>query len=204
MRIGVLAWSGVFLAVLAWSAMVPRDWATWWLEVIPALAGAAILAATRRRHPLTPVAYVLVLIHAIILMVGGHYTYAQVPLGHWMSVALDLPRNDYDKIGHLAQGFVPAVLTREVLLRCAVLRRGPWLWLFVISFCLAVSAVYEMIEWGVAAASGRAAEAFLATQGYAWDTQSDMLCALIGATLALLLLSRIHDRQLRARAARTG
>jgi len=195
-RLPALLWSGVFLAVLAWSAVDPRDRPTWWLEVLPALAGAGVLAATRRHHPLTPLAYVLVLIHAVILMIGGHYTYAEVPLGDWVAQLLDQGRNNYDKLGHFAQGFVPAILAREVLLRCLAVRPGAWLVLFVLSFCLALSAFYELVEWWVALASERAADAFLATQGYAWDTQSDMLWALIGAIAALALLSRVHDRQL--------
>jgi putative membrane protein len=189
-------WLAVFFAVLIWSAIRPKDTFTWFLEVAPALVGFIVLAVTRRSFPLTPLAYVLVLIHCIILMVGGHYTYAQVPLFDWIRDAFHLARNDYDKLGHLAQGFVPAILAREVLIRKDIVRRPRWLGFIVVSICLAVSAFYELIEWWVAVLSGTSAEAFLGTQGYVWDTQSDMAMALVGAILALLLLSRIHDRQL--------
>lgn len=192
------AWLGLFLAVFAWSAWLPHDYPTWALEVAPAVVALAILAATRNRFPLTPLAYWLILAHAIILMVGGHYTYAEVPLGHWVAEWSGGTRNNYDKLGHLAQGFVPAIVAREVLLRLDVVTRRGWLGLLVVALCLAISAFYELIEWWVALLSGTAAEAFLGTQGYAWDTQSDMFYALVGAVAALATLGRLHDRQLRA------
>ena len=191
-----LLWIITYTAVLLWSAINPRDQFTWFLEVVPALAGAAILAATWKKHPLTPMLYVLILIHCIILMVGGHYTYAEVPLFDQISELFGWQRNNYDKIGHLAQGFIPAMIAREIMIRSQAVNGRAWLNLFTISFCLAFSALYELIEWGVAEMTGESAEAFLGTQGYIWDTQSDMFLALIGACLAVLLLSRWHDRQL--------
>jgi putative membrane protein len=164
--------------------------------VAPAVAGAIILLVTRKRFPLTRLAYALILVHCIILMVGGHYTYAEVPVGDWFRDLFDPPRNNYDKLGHLAQGFVPAVITREVVIRLNVFNSPAWRNFFIVCFCLAVSAFYELIEWWVALMSDEAADAFLGTQGYAWDTQSDMFFALIGAVLALALLGRLHDRQL--------
>ncbi len=192
-------WLGLYLGVLAWSGWQPYDRLTWWLEVLPAIVGLAVLAATRHRFPLTPLLYWLILAHAVILMVGGHYTYARVPAGEWVSHWLGWARNDYDKLGHLAQGFVPALIARELLLRLRVVNGRGWLAFVVVCFCLALSAFYELVEWWVAEASGTAAEAFLGTQGYVWDTQSDMFMALIGAVLGLVLLSRAHDRQLCSR-----
>ena len=191
------AWLAVFLAVLTWSAWAPHDYPTWWLEVLPALAALVILAVTRKRFPLTPLAYGLILVHAVILMIGGHYTYAEVPLGDWVRDWTGGVRNDYDKLGHFAQGFVPAIIAREVLVRLRVVTRRGWIALLVVAFCLAISAFYELIEWWVALLSGTAAEAFLGTQGYVWDTQSDMFYALVGATAAMVFLTRVHDRQLR-------
>lgn len=156
------------------------------------------LALTKKRFPLTPLAYILILAHAIILMVGGHYTYAEVPLFDWLGDLTGATRNNFDKLGHLAQGFVPALIAREVLLRQQVVRSRKWLNFFIVATCLAVSAFYELVEWWVAVTTGDSAEAFLGTQGYKWDTQSDMAMALFGAVLSLVLLSRIHDRQLRS------
>ena len=192
----VIAWSAIFAGFLVWSGIEPKDTATWLLEVAPAVAGAAILLATRKRFPLTPLAYVLILVHCIILIVGGHYTYAEVPIGDWFSDLFDPPRNNYDKLGHFAQGFVPAIVAREVVIRLEVFRSRRWRDFFIVCFCLAVSAFYELIEWWVALLSQEAADAFLGTQGYVWDTQSDMLLALIGAVLALVLLGRTHDLQI--------
>ena len=192
----VIAWSAIFAGFLVWSGIEPKDTATWLLEVAPAIAGAAILLATRKRFPLTPLAYVLILVHCIILIVGGHYTYAEVPIGDWFSDLFDPPRNNYDKLGHFAQGFVPAIVAREVVIRLEVFRSRRWRDFFIVCFCLAVSAFYELIEWWVALLSQEAADAFLGTQGYVWDTQSDMLLALIGAVLALVLLGRTHDLQI--------
>ncbi|MDH3980570.1 MAG: DUF2238 domain-containing protein [Gammaproteobacteria bacterium] len=190
------SWLAIFAVVFAWSAWRPADTFTWFLEVLPAVIGLLVLLATRRRFPLTGLAYALALVHCIILMVGGHYTYAEVPLFDWLRDAFELQRNNYDKVGHFAQGFVPAILAREILLRYAIVRGRAWLNFLVVCFCLAFSALYEIIEWIVALASEEAAEAFLGTQGYVWDTQSDMGYALFGALLSLLLLGRYHDRQL--------
>ena len=191
-----MLWGGVFLLALGWSAIEPRDRFTWWLEVAPAIAAIIILAATRSRFPLTPLLYVLILVHAVILIVGGHYTYAEVPLGDWLRDLVGGERNNYDKLGHFAQGFVPAMVARELLIRMHVMARRGWLPFLVLCISLAISAFYELIEWWAAILSGEGAEAFLGTQGYAWDTQSDMMWALSGAIMALILLSRTHDRQL--------
>ena len=194
----VAAWIVIFAGFLVWSGIEPKDTVTWMLEVAPAVAGAAILLVTRKRFPLTPLAYVLILIHCVILIVGGHYTYAEVPLGDWFSDLFDPPRNNYDKLGHFAQGFVPAIVAREVVIRFDVFSSTRWRDFFIVCFCLAVSAFYELIEWWVALLSQEAADSFLGMQGYAWDTQSDMFFALIGAVSALLLLGRIHDSQVAA------
>lgn len=190
-------WLAIFFATFVWSGINPKDYPTWVLEVAPAVVGFFVLLATRRSFPLTPLTYALILIHCIILMVGGHYTYAEVPLFDWLSDWFDLGRNNYDKLGHFAQGFVPAIVAREILLRKQVVTGKAWLAFLIVSVCLATSAFYELIEWWVAILSGESAEAFLGTQGYIWDTQSDMLYALIGAIMALLLLSRWHDKQLK-------
>jgi putative membrane protein len=190
------SWIAIFAIVLVWSGIEPKDTVTWMLEVAPAVVGAAILLVTRKRFPLTGLTYALILIHCVILMVGGHYTYAEVPAGEWFRDLFDPPRNNYDKLGHLAQGFIPAIITREVVIRLNVFSSAAWRNFFIVCFCLAVSAFYELIEWWVALMSDEAADAFLGTQGYEWDTQSDMFVALIGAILALVLLSRVHDRQL--------
>src|SRR6476659_381184 len=169
---------------------------TWVLEVFPIFLAVPLLVATAKRFPLTPLAYRLLFVHALILMVGGHYTYAKVPLGFWVQDALHLGRNHYDRPGHFAQGFVPAIIARELLLRRSPLQRGKWLFFLVTCVCLAVSASYELIEWLAALLGGSSADAFLGTQGDVWDTQWDMFMALGGAITSLLLLSRIHDRQL--------
>ena len=183
-------------AALALSAVHPHDYFTWLLEVAPIFVGAAILVATYRRFPLTPLAYRLLTVHALILMVGGHYTYAEVPLGFWVRDALGLARNHYDRLGHFAQGFVPAIVAREVLLRRSPLRPGKWLFFLVCCVCLAISACYEFVEWWTAVTTGDSATAFLGTQGDPWDTQWDMFLALLGALTAQLTLGRVHDRQL--------
>ncbi|KEA64025.1 hypothetical protein ADIMK_1760 [Marinobacterium lacunae] len=189
-------WILIFTVVLLWSGWAPKDRLTWFLEVAPALAALVLLWSTRHRFPLTPLTLWLVLVHCLILMVGGHYTYAEVPLFDWIAQWLDQSRNNYDKLGHLAQGFVPALCARELILRLKLINGRRWSAFFIICFCLALSAFYELIEWWVALASNEAADAFLGTQGYVWDTQSDMLMALIGAVLALATLGRYHDRQL--------
>ncbi len=191
-------WVSIFSTVFIWSGIKPHDYFTWVLEVFPAVIGLTVIAATRRTFPLTPLTYWLILVHAIILMIGGHYTYAEVPLFNWIRDIFSLGRNDYDKVGHLAQGFIPAIVSREVLIRTSPLKSGKWLSFIVVCVCLAISALYELIEWWVAIASGTAADAFLGTQGYVWDTQSDMAFALVGAVVALIALSRMHDRQLAA------
>lgn len=189
-------WLVIFFAVLLWSVIEPKDLFTWFLEVFPALIALVVLAKTRHSFPLTPLLYQLILLHAIILMVGGHYTYAEVPLFDWFKEWFGATRNNYDKLGHLAQGFVPALVARELVIRKQIIRGRRWQHFFCVCTCLAISAVYELLEWGVAIATGEGAEAFLGTQGYEWDTQSDMFYALIGAVTALLTLSRYHDRQL--------
>ena len=194
-----LAWIAVFLAVLIWSGIDPKDYMTWCLEVAPAVIGGLVLWFTRDRFPLTTLVYVLILIHCVILMVGGHYTYAEVPLGEWAREAFDGTRNNYDKVGHFAQGFIPAMIARELVIRLGVFNSDRWRNFFIVCFCLAFSAFYELIEWWVALLSDEAADAFLGTQGYVWDTQSDMAWALFGTVAALVLLGRLHDRQLRER-----
>ena len=193
-------WLLIFFSVLVWSGINPKDRFTWFLEVVPALIGIVVMGLTYNKFRLTRLAYVLILIHAIILMVGGHYTYAAVPLFDWLKEYLELGRNNYDKIGHLAQGFIPAIIAREILLRKEVVTKRGWLAFLVVCICLAISAFYELVEWWVAELSGESAEAFLGTQGYVWDTQSDMALALGGAILALAVLSKIHDRQLEEKA----
>ncbi|QEM70264.1 DUF2238 domain-containing protein [Geobacter sp. FeAm09] len=187
------------LAALAVSAIRPHDYTTWLLEVAPILVGLPLLMVSYRRFPLTPLLYRLLFVHALILMVGGHYTYAEVPLGFWMKDLFGFARNHYDRIGHLAQGFVPAILAREILLRRSPLVPGKWLTFLTICVCMTVSVFYEFIEWWSAVIGGEAADAFLGTQGDVWDTQWDMFMCLIGATASLTLLSRVHDRILAAR-----
>ncbi len=190
----LLACTGLAFLVLGWAPKADRF--TWFMECFPVLLGAPILAMTYRRFPLTPLLYVLLSLHALVLMVGGHWTYAEVPAGHWVKDALHLARNPYDRLGHLFQGFVPVLLFREVLLRRGVLRRGAGSVAVLLSMALGLSAAYELLEWLTAVATGEKAEAFLGTQGDPWDTQWDMACALIGASLALAALSAWHDRQL--------
>ncbi len=209
-----LIWFSLLLApVLGWSAIKPHDFFTWLLEVFPIFIGLPLAFAVQGRFPLSSLLLVLLWLHSVILIVGGHYTYAQVPLGDWAMQWFGWPRNNYDKLGHFAQGFVPAILVREILLRTSPLKHqqnGPfdatqgngsvrpsrWLGFLVVSVCLAFSAFYELLEWAVAELSGAAADDFLGTQGYAWDTQTDMALALVGAVAALLLLARAHDRSM--------
>lgn len=180
------------------SGIAPFDRMTWWLEVSPVILGLAVLAGTIRRFPLTTLLYWLLFLHALVLVLGGHYTYARVPLGFTVQEIFDLARNPYDRFGHFAQGFVPAILAREILLRLSPLRRGGWLFVIVTSFCLAFSALYELIEWWVAVVAGDGSTDFLALQGDPWDTQWDMFIALIGAIIAQLVLGRLHDHNLAA------
>jgi len=184
------------LMMLAWSGFAPKDRFTWFLEVAPVLIALPLLLATCQRFPFTSLAYGLMAVHAAILMVGGHYTYAEMPLFNWLRDVFELSRNHYDRLGHLAQGFIPAIVAREILLRRSPLRPGKWLFFVVTCVCLAISACYELIEWWVAESSGDQAVAFLATQGDVWDTQWDMFLALLGALSSQLLLRRWHDRQL--------
>ena len=192
-------WVVIFLGVLVWSGINPKDYVTWGLEVAPAIAGGLVVWYTKDRFPLTTLVYTLILIHCVILMVGGHYTYAEVPAGEWFRELTDGTRNNYDKLGHFVQGFIPAIIARELMIRLHVFNSARWRDFFIIWFCLGFSAFYELIEWWVALLSQEAADAFLGTQGYVWDTQSDMGWALFGAVLALLLLGRFHDRQLQER-----
>jgi putative membrane protein len=189
-------WLGIFFITLLWSGINPKDYPTWMLETAPALIALIALFMTRQRFRLTNLTYNLILIHSLILMVGAHYTYAEVPLFDWLQDVFNLERNNYDKVGHLAQGFVPAIVAREILIRNHVLRNIKWLNFFIVCICLAISAVYELLEWCVALVSSEAAEAFLGTQGDHWDTQSDMAFALLGAILALVLLRKTHDRHI--------
>jgi len=190
------------LLILAMFALVisgisPAERGTWWMEVFPVILGVPILLATYRRFPLTSLTYRLIFLHALILMLGGHYTYAKVPLGFWIQDVFGFARNHYDRIGHFAQGFIPAMIVREILLRCTPLRPGLWTSFLIASVCLAISACYEFIEWWAALLLGAGADAFLGTQGDPWDTQWDMFLALVGAITSLILLSRLQDAQLR-------
>jgi putative membrane protein len=185
------------LGVYVWSAIEPRDRFTWLLETFYTPVAVPLLLLTLRRFPFTTLVYILISFHLCVLMVGRHYTYAEVPLFHWIRDAFGLARNHYDRVRHFLQGFVPALIVREILLRCSPLVRGKWLFFLVTCVCLAFSAAFELFEWVVAVATGARADAFLATQGDPWDTQWDMFLALVGAILAQLFLARLHDRQLR-------
>ncbi len=186
----------IFGAAFTWSAIHPHDYLTWFLEVAPALIALPVLFFTYKKFPLSNLLYGLILLHALILLIGGHYTYAEVPLFNWLRDTFDLARNYYDRVGHFVQGFVPAMIAREILIRKQIVRSKGWLFFIVCCICLSISAVYEFIEWWVAVVSGTAAEAFLGTQGDVWDTQWDMFLALIGAVLAQILLTKLHDKQL--------
>lgn len=190
-------WIIIFFIVLIWSGINPKDQFTWFLEVIPAIIGLIVIAFTYNTFKLTPLVYTLILIHCIILMVGGHYTYAEVPLFDTIKEVLNQDRNNYDKLGHFAQGFIPAIIAREILIRKDIIPKANWRNFFIVCFCLAFSALYELIEWVVALFTGEDAQAFLGTQGYVWDTQSDMGTALIGSIVALIVLSSYHDKQLK-------
>ncbi|WP_342117984.1 DUF2238 domain-containing protein [Pseudoduganella sp. OTU4001] len=194
-----LALCALVLVVLAWSGIAPYDRTTWWLEVMPVLIALPLLAYSYRSYRLTDLLYALIAVHCVILMVGGAYTYARVPFGFDLQHWLGLSRNPYDRLGHFAQGFIPAMAAREILLRGRHLARGKMLAFVVICIVLAISATYELIEWAAAVALGQGADEFLGTQGDQWDTQSDMFMALLGGAAALLTLSRWHDRQLAQR-----
>ncbi len=196
---GKILWLAIFFGVLIWSAVEPRNYFVWFLEVSPALIGFIVLAATRRRFPLTPLVYWLILIHSTILMAGAHYTYSEMPLFERLQEFFGWQRNHYDRVGHFAQGFVPAMIAREILIRNRVINGRGWLNFLILCFCLALSAFYELIEWWVGLLTGEPAAVVLAMQGDEWDTQSDMLMALLGAATALLSLGKLHDRQLAER-----
>jgi putative membrane protein len=184
------------LAVLIWSGIAPKDRLTWWLEVAPAIAGLVVLFAIRARFRFTPLVQTLIALHMILLAVGGHYTYAEVPLGNWASEVFGLGRNHYDRLGHFAQGFVPALIAREIIVRRQIIPRKGWVAFFVVCTAMAISAVYELVEFATAVIYGQNADAFLGGQGDVWDTQKDMCCALVGALCAIAFFSRWHDRQL--------
>ncbi|WP_374411780.1 DUF2238 domain-containing protein [Hydrogenophaga sp.] len=193
---GLALWSAALIALLGLSAWHPLELDTWAMEVAPVFVALPLLWLSGRRFPLTPLLYGLIFVHALILMLGGHYTYAKVPLGFWMQDWFGLARNPYDGVGHFAQGFVPAMVARELLLRQTALRPGKWLFVIVVLACGGISALYELIEWGAAVAMGAGADAFLGTQGDPWDTQKDMALAFVGAVVAQPLLARWHDAQL--------
>ncbi|MBK9301227.1 MAG: DUF2238 domain-containing protein [Bacteroidetes bacterium] len=186
----------LFLFGLIISGINPHDYFTWILEVFPSIIGVLILVLTFKYFPFSNLAYILILVHCYILFIGGHYTYAEVPIFNWVKEVFNQNRNNYDKIGHFAQGFVPAMIIREIFIRKMIIKRSYWLSFLTVCVCVTISVLYEFLEWGVAIASGQSAEAFLGTQGYVWDTQSDMLYAMIGSICMLLFLSRFHDRQL--------
>jgi len=189
-------WVLIFFTILIWSGINPKDQYTWFLEVFPAIIGFTIILLFYKTFKFTTLTYTLILIHCIILMVGGHYTYAQVPLFDTVKELLNQDRNNYDKVGHFFQGFVPAIITREILIRKNIIPHANWRNFFIVCFCLALSSFYEIMEWVIALFSKESAEAFLGTQGYIWDTQSDMGLALVGSIVALILLSKYHDKQL--------
>ena len=189
-------WLFIFFSVFIWSVINPKDLFTWFLEVLPAIIALIVLAFTYKKFRLTPLVYTLILIHCIILMVGGHYTYANVPLFDFIKEILQQDRNNYDKLGHLAQGFIPAMVAREIIIRKSIITIESWRNFFIICFCLALSAFYELVEWWVAIFTNEASNDFLGTQGYIWDTQSDMAWALLGSVLALILLRKYHTKQL--------
>lgn len=191
-----LSWTILFFAVFIWSAINPKDFPTWVMEVAPGVIGFVLLAATRKQFPLTVICYVLILLFSWVLFVGGHYTYAEVPLFDTIRDMLQQSRNNFDKLGHFCQGFVPAIICREIIIRLRLVNGKFFTAFFTVCFCLALSALYELIEWLAAVINEEGAEAFLGTQGYVWDTQSDMLLALIGATCAVVLLAKIHDQQI--------
>jgi len=200
----MILWTVLFFSVFIWSAIEPKDYMTWVLETMPGIIGFILLALTRSRFPLTGLCYLLILLHCWILFVGGHYTYAEVPLFDTIKEVFAQSRNNFDKLGHFAQGFVPAIICREIVIRLHIIPGRFYTHFFTVCFCLALSALYELLEWWVALVSEEAADAFLGTQGYVWDTQSDMAWALTGAICALLLLSKTHDRQIMRIQAKTS
>lgn len=189
----------ILIALLVWSAINPFEYFTWFLEILPALVGILVVVFTFKRFQFTNLVYILIFLHCVILIIGGHYTYAEVPLFDWIQETFQHSRNNYDKIGHFAQGFVPAMIARELLLRKNVVSGRKWLNFIVVCIAMAISVTYEFIEWGVSLSTGEGGDSFLGTQGYIWDTQSDMLFATFGAILALIFLSKTHDKQLLSR-----
>lgn len=196
LKVEIALFTVIISSVFIWSMINPHDYFTWFLEVLPVIVEAIILIAIFKKFPFTRLAYWLIFSHSILLMVGGHYTYALVPLGEWMKEWFGFARNNYDRLGHFFQGFVPAILAREILLRTSPLKKGKWLFFICVCICLSISAVYELVEWAVAMMTGDAADSFLGMQGDEWDTQWDMFCALVGATTSLILLSEVHNRQI--------
>lgn len=188
----------IVAAVFVWSGIAPKDRLTWWLEITPAFIGLAALLATRRKFRFTPLLQTLIALHMILLAVGGHYTYAEVPLGTWIAHAFHLARNHYDRLGHFAQGLVPALIAREIIIRRGIIVRPGWISFFIVCVAMAISAVYELTEWTAATIYGQNADAFLGGQGDPWDTQKDMACALVGACAAVLFFRHWHDRELAA------
>ncbi len=188
----------LILLLLVWSAIKPFEYFTWFLEVLPAIIGVLVLVFTFKIFQFTHLIYILIFIHCAILIIGGHYTYAEVPLFDYIQEVFNQTRNNYDKVGHFAQGFVPAMITRELLIRKSVVLKRSWLNFIVVCIALAISATYEFIEWGVSLSTGEGGDSFLGTQGYIWDTQSDMLYATIGAIIALMTLSKLHNKQLKS------
>lgn len=189
----------ILIALLVWSAINPFEYFTWFLEILPALVGILVVVFTFKRFQFTNLVYILIFLHCVILIIGGHYTYVEVPLFDWIQETFQHSRNNYDKIGHFAQGFVPAMIARELLLRKNVVSGRKWLNFIVVCIAMAISVTYEFIEWGVSLSTGEGGDSFLGTQGYIWDTQSDMLFATFGAILALIFLSKTHDKQLLSR-----
>jgi putative membrane protein len=202
LRLGAIAMNKYWVLIilffigLIWSGISPHDYFTWFLEIFPAIAGFFILVSTFKKFRFSDLTYFLIFVHCCILFIGGHYSYAEVPLFNWIKEVFDQSRNNYDKVGHFAQGFVPAFITREIFIRKKIVKPGTWLSFMTICVCVTISVCYEFIEWFVAVMSGQSAEAFLGTQGYVWDTQSDMLFATIGSICMILFMSRIHDRQI--------
>ncbi len=194
----------LFFIGFIWSGIYPKDQFTWIMEVFPAVIGFGILAATYKRFRFTDLVYTFILVHCWILFIGGHYTYAEMPLFNWIRDTFGQARNNYDKVGHFFQGFVPALIARELLVRLEVVKSRGWLAVIVVSLCATISVLYEFLEWGVAVGTGEAADAFLGTQGYVWDTQSDMLYAVIGATVAVIFMSKFHDAAMKKLAERNN
>jgi len=197
MKKNLIVLISLFIIVLIWSGIKPYDSTLWFLETIPVLGGVAVLTFTYRKFKFTDLTYFFIFIHCCILFIGAHYSYAREPLFEWIKESFDLNRNNYDKVGHFAQGFIPALISRELLIRLKIISKRSWIPFITVCICLSISAVYELFEWFVAVMIKQSAEDFLGMQGYEWDTQSDMLCALIGASCAVFFLSKIQDKQIK-------